>query len=291
MSAFRVVVISSSAKLDFKMNHLVVRNDTIIKIALSEIAVLVIESTAVSVTSMLMAELMKKKVKVIFCDEKRNPISELLPYYGSHDTSLKIRNQLQWATETKQQIWTHIVKQKITKQMEVLEQFDLEESAMLKDYIQQVEFNDVTNREAHAAKVYFNALYSKDFTRSSESNTNSALNYGYTLLLSAFNREIVAQGYTTTLGVHHDNMYNQFNLSSDLMEPFRPIIDCKVKEMKLKKFESEEKMELVNLLNIQVIIDNQKQYLLNAIKIYTRSIFDVLNEVENAQIKDYRNEL
>lgn len=55
---------------------------------------LVIESTAVSITASLMAELMKRKIKVIFCDEKRNPAGELINYYGSHDTSNKYRQQI-----------------------------------------------------------------------------------------------------------------------------------------------------------------------------------------------------
>src|SRR3712207_8273513 len=89
--SWRVVVISNVAKLDLKLNHLVVRKEKMTKIPLSEIHTLIIESTAVSTTAALLVELMKRKIKVIFCDEKRNPNSELIPYYGSHDTSAKDR--------------------------------------------------------------------------------------------------------------------------------------------------------------------------------------------------------
>ena len=65
------------------------------KIHLGEISTVLIESTAVSITTSLLSELMKKKIKVIFCDEKRNPSSELIGYYGSHDTSNKVRKQIQ----------------------------------------------------------------------------------------------------------------------------------------------------------------------------------------------------
>ena len=65
------------------------------------------------------------------------------------------------------------------------------------------------------------------------------------LYLSAFTREIVANGYITQLGLFHDNMFNQFNLASDLMEPFRVLIDQKVLQMKLIDFEHSEKMQLV----------------------------------------------
>lgn len=289
--SFRVVVVSSSSKLDLKMNYLVVRNSEIKKVLISEIAVLILESTAISITSALLCELIKSKVKVVFCDEKRNPISELIPYYGSHDASLKIKIQSGWKDVAKQKVWTNIVTQKITKQMELLELLGLNEAQLLRKYINEIEHNDSTNREAHSAKVYFNALFTKKFKRKEENNINTGLDYGYSILLSAFNREIVAQGYVTTMGVFHDNQYNQFNLSCDLMEAFRPIVDRKVYEMDLTKFELEEKLQLVNLLNSQVIIDNQKCYLLNAIKIYVRSVIEVLNENGNVNIKEYRNEL
>ena len=48
------------------------------------------------------------------------------------------------------------------------------------------------NREGHAAKVYFNAfVLAKIFTRTEENSINAALNYGYGIILSTFNREIV----------------------------------------------------------------------------------------------------
>lgn len=103
--SWRTVVVSSSAKLDYQLGYLVVRKDTTVKIHLSEISILIIESTAVSLTAALLNELVKKKIKVVFCDEKRNPSSELLPYYGSHDTSAKIREQIKWSEQQKTVIW------------------------------------------------------------------------------------------------------------------------------------------------------------------------------------------
>lgn len=88
--SWRIIVISQRAKLDLKLNYLVVRKqEETVKIFLGEIGQIIIESTAVSLTTSLLCELVKRKIKVIFCDEKRNPSSELLPYYGCHDTSEK----------------------------------------------------------------------------------------------------------------------------------------------------------------------------------------------------------
>lgn len=114
--SWRTIVISESAKLDYRMGYLVVRKEETIRIHLDEISLILIESTAVSLTSALLCELMKNKIKVIFCDEKRNPCSELIPYYGSHDTSEKIRRQIAWNEEVKTAVWTEIVTEKIRKQ-------------------------------------------------------------------------------------------------------------------------------------------------------------------------------
>jgi CRISPR-associated endonuclease Cas1 subtype II len=147
--------------------------------------------------------------------------------------------------------------------------------------------NDFTNREGHSAKVYFNAIFGLDFCRRSEDLINSALNYGYAIVLSAFNREIVSSGYLTQLGIFHKNEYNMFNLSSDLMEPFRILVDRVVINMKLEKIGPEEKLSLVNILNYKVLINNKKQYLTNAISVYCKSVFDALNKNKPDMVKNY----
>lgn len=289
--SWRTVVVSSSAKLDYQLGYMVIRKQDVVKIHISEIAVVLIETTAVSLTAALLCELTKKKIKVIFCDEKRNPSSELIAYYGSHDTSMKIRKQMEWDAETKAAVWTEIVSEKIRKQAELLEEYDREEADMLFQYIKEIHFGDETNREGHAAKVYFNALFGLDFSRSAENSTNAALNYGYGIILSAFNREIVANGYITQIGLFHDNMFNQFNFGSDLMEPFRPLVDRVVKELQPLKFDHEEKVQMLQILQQEVIISGRKEFVNNAIKIYCRSIFDALNDKDTSLIKFYRNEL
>ena len=118
--SWRTIIISRNAKLDYQMGYLVIRSQETKKIYINEIATVIIESTAVSMTSYLLCELINNTVKVIFCDEKRNPFSELLPYYGSHDTSMKIRSQIKWDDDTKRIIWTEIVRDKIKKQAALL---------------------------------------------------------------------------------------------------------------------------------------------------------------------------
>lgn len=288
--SWRIVVISNCAKLDYKMNYMLVRQDTITRIHLSEVGMLLIESTAVSLTASLLAELVKRKVRVVFCDEKRNPLSELMPYYGSHDTSVKIRKQISWSASVKGVVWAEIIAEKIRQQKQFLqEKHKIQEAELLNRYIGEIQPGDRTNREGHAAKVYFNALFGKEFSRALDIPLNAALNYGYSIILSAVNREISANGYITQLGIFHDNMFNCFNLGSDLMEPFRILVERKVFKMNPDKLCHEEKMILVNLLTEEVCIDNKVTTVSNAIKIYCRSVFDAINDNDISLICFYKN--
>lgn len=290
--SWRTIVVSSSAKLDYQLGFLVVRTDTTTKVHLNEISVLMLESTVISLTASLVNELLKRKIKIVFCDEKRNPCGEVIPYYGSHDTSIKIRKQILWDNAIKAVIWTEVVSDKIRKQSEFLAELRKQtEADLLKSYLSEMTLGDTTNREGHAAKVYFNAVFGMQFTRAEENPINAALNYGYAIILSAFNREVVNNGYITQLGIFHDNMFNPFNLSSDIMEPFRILVDRKVYSMQPEKLEHEEKAELVNLLNEEVYIADRKEYVNNAIKIYVKSVLDALSENDSSMIRFYKNEL
>ena len=214
---------------------------------------------------------------MIFCDEKGNPAAEMFNLYGSHDTSRKIRDQIQWNAEIKKIVWAEIVRSKIRGQLSNLPETYTDARNLLQTYITEIQPGDPTNREAHAAKVYFNALFGMDFSRSDDHLINAALNYGYGILLSAFNREIVSCGYLTTLGIFHDNMFNHFNLSCDFMEPFRPFVDRLVCKLQFTKFDHEEKLQMVDILNQNICVHNQNHFMNNAIRIYTLSVLEALN--------------
>lgn len=285
--SWRTVVVTQTCKLDYQQNYLVVRGKETLKVHIQEIAVLMIESTAVSLTTYLLNELIKNKVKIIFCDEKRNPCSELVPYYGSFDTSSKVRNQIRFNKDIKIEVWTKIVREKICQQKQLLKDLEKEEYLLLEQYEKNVISGDSTNREGHAAKVYFNSLFGKSFSRKEDNSINAALNYGYSLILSAINREISANGYLTQLGLFHNNVHNPFNLGCDLMEPFRPLVDRAVVDNKFEQFGKEEKQVMLALLSQEVMIKGKKEKLLNAIKIYVKSVFDALEEQDESLISFY----
>ena len=224
--SFRTVVITRQSKISYKNRFLVVKQDNDEKyIHLSEIDTIIVDSISVSISAYLLKEIADAKINMIFCDEKHNPFGELSPYYSRHNSSKKIKEQIKWTNKYKDDLWMKIVKNKILNQSLMLNKIKNDKYDLLNSYIDEVVSGDKTNREGHAAKVYFNALFGKDFVRNNNDNINAALNYGYAILLSTINKEVIASGYLTQLGIHHKNEFNEFNLSCDLMEPFRVIVD------------------------------------------------------------------
>ncbi len=262
---------------------MIIRSPDTQRIHLSEIAVLIIESTAVSLTTTLLMELNKQKAKVIFCDDAHSPYGEIIPYYGAHNSSLQVRKQLNWTAETKNLLWMKIIQDKIRKQSHVLNLYQHQmESNLLLSYIDQVEPGDQTNREGHAAKVYFNAMFGKDFSRgNSDCTINSALDYGYSLLLSTVNKAICSQGRITHVGIWHDNTFNPYNLSSDIMEAFRPLVDMQVLKNDFHKIESfgkDEKHVMISLLENEVLLEGKNYRLIDSINLYTIRVLQILDE-------------
>jgi len=284
--SWRVVVVSSNAKVDFKMDYIVVRTlDETKRIHISEIAVLMLESTAVSITAYALCELLTHKVKVILCDKQRNPFGELLPCSGSHDSTAKIRQQISWKEKTRQDVWTEIIRTKIRYQRDILLWQEKPQASLLTGYLKNLQPGDATNREGHAAKVYFNALFGMEFSRALTHPVNAALNYGYGLILSAVNREISAAGYLTQLGIFHDNTYNAYNLGCDLMEPLRPLVDKRVIELAPEAFEKHEKHELISLMNEEVTFDGKRYVLLYALRLYCASVFRALQNDDVGELR------
>lgn len=279
---FRIVIINSRCKLETRLNYLVVRGEKEKKIYINEINTLIVQSTAVSLTAALLSVLVENNVKIIFCDEKSNPQSEIIPYYGAHNTTKRYKWQFCWGNDIKEKLWQQIIKQKIFNQSELLKRrgFDKEAQALLQ-YAEDVREGDSSNREGHAAKVYFNCILPIGISRHGGGFLNGCLNYGYACLLSAFNREIVAAGLLTQLGIWHDNEFNQFNFSCDLMEPFRPIVDEAA--LSLEEGDEQFKRKMANVLNFGVVVDGIHTTLDLAIQRNVRSVLSVLESGDISQ--------
>jgi CRISPR-associated endonuclease Cas1 subtype II len=278
MSGFRTIVINSRCKLESRFGYLVIRSNEEIKVHISEIETLIIESTACAITSALIVDLVESHVNVIFCDRKHLPLASILPKNLHYNTSKNIHLQLEWSASRKALCWQHIIQHKIKMQAELLRHLNkIESSLALESLCKNVLLGDEDNKEATAARCYFVAMFGDYFVRADDDLfTNQCLNYGYAVLFSIFAREIVASGYITEIGLWHRSAANAFNLASDLMEPFRPIIDAHANDIPVSE-EDNFKHYMVRVLEKTVKLDNESQNLTYAIRTYIRRIFKFMN--------------
>lgn len=277
--AFRDVVIASPCKLSYKGGYLVVRKeDDTAKVHLSEISSVVLQTNQVYVSAYLLSELAKAKVSFVVADEKHNPIGQYLPLYGAHNTSKRIGEQLEWTEPAKKRVWQRVVRDKIAHQSRILNaRASEEEGELLARLVPEVRSGDTTNREAYAARVYFRALFGEGFSRDDDVPVNAALNYGYGILLSAVNREIVARGYLTQCGICHRSEFNQFNLSCDLMEPFRPIVDRLVFDNIDGDFTKDDKYLLIDMMNQSIPYRGGSYRVGSVVGLYVHDCLSALN--------------
>ncbi|EOT2052720.1 type II CRISPR-associated endonuclease Cas1 [Staphylococcus pseudintermedius] len=284
--SFRTVIITKESKLSLRMNQLIVKSENLSRIPLNEILCLVIEHPNVSMTGHLMNALSDQKIVTILCNTKHLPNTLLLPLYSHHRQARLIQNQMNWKNERKGQLWQLLVKHKILNQKQVIQEcFKERDSELFDAFANNVELDDSTNREGHAAKVYFNIVLDPGYARGDDTAQNAAMDYGYQVLLAIVARTIVSKGYLTELGIKHHNEFNIYNLASDFMEIFRPLIDYLVLKNVEQQFETEQKRAILDILNRKLKIDNKEYYFLNAVEIYVDSLFKYLSNGNREVIK------
>lgn len=254
------------------------KEDDTAKVHLSEVESVTLQTMQVYISAYLMAEFAKNKISLIVSDDRHNPVGQYLPLYGAHNTSKRITEQLAWGEPVKKRVWQRVVREKIRQQASLLKQRDLPEAKVLKGAIDEVRSGDSTNREAHAARIYFQSLFGGGFSRDIDCVVNDALNYGYAVLLSAVNREIVCRGYLTQFGICHRNEYNPFNLACDFMEPFRPVVDRLVDEWVGAEFDKGSRRMLGDLMNNFVMYRGGNYKLGSVVSLYVQDCFNALNK-------------
>lgn len=278
--AFRTVLIENPCRLSYKSGYMVVRKeDDTAKVHLSEVSTVVLQTMQVFISAYLMAELAKNKISLVISDQQYNPVGQYLPLYGAHNTSKRIAEQMAWGEPIKKRVWQRVVRDKIAAQASFLEERDYEKEAkVLKGAVAEVRSGDTTNREAHAARIYFAALFGSDFAREQEVPLNAALNYGYSILLSMVNREVVSRGVLSQMGICHRNEYNQFNLSCDLMEPFRPAVDRLVVDYFVVDLDADMRRTLADLGNTYVHYRDGSYRLSSVVSQYVQQCLNALNK-------------
>lgn len=272
--AFRIILIENEINAKIKLDNLVLNTpEGEIWIPVSDISVIVLDNLRITLSTRFLCTLAQNNVSLVLCDEKHLPIG-LFCSYDNHSRAFKhLEFQIKTNGEFYDRLWKDIVVRKILNQAEVIKKVGKREE--IYDAIKQMAYEtwngDKTNREAHAAKIYFNELMDTTFSRGNdELLLNSGLDYGYTIIRSYIARICVGYGLNSQLGIHHRNEYNRFNLVDDLMEPIRPMLDYFAYFLLEGEeyFTAEHRKKLINFLNHKIIYRNKKMYIANVIEEY-----------------------
>jgi CRISPR-associated protein Cas1 len=285
----RVLYIEKSENLRLYLDNLeVIVNNNEIHIPISDIMILVIDNYRSSLSVPLINKLVDNNVCTILCGVDHLPKTNILPINGNFAQSGNLNKQINWNEDNKKLVHQLIVKAKIYNQIEILKtnNKDFDVITKLFQFLSEVQLDDVTNREGLAAKMYFREMYGDDFVRFNEDVINAGLNYGYAVFRALISSIIVAKGYLPNLGIFHKGKQNMFNLSDDVIEVFRPIVDNYVLNNMMEDilFKQEHREELIQLTTKKVMIDDRKQTIANAIYVYIESILKVL---ETGDHKDF----
>jgi len=286
--AFRNIFISSPAKLSVKNNQLIVKDSVEYSFPLEDISTILIESAQVTFTSALLSQCAQGGVLVYLCDN-RHLRCAVLTGFNNHSRKLKIlQSQVDLKLTVKKHMWQNIVKRKIENQSVVLKLLGKDYTAVLA-LAKKVKLNDEDNLEAVAASKYFRILFGKDFSREYDDITNARLNYGYSIVRGCVCRCLTVYGFEPSLGIHHKNQLNSFNLADDIMEVYRPVVDMCVWQMddEQETLSIRDKQILYNLLNCDVVFDRQKHPLSYAIEKTVQTLqYSYINEKDSLKLRE-----
>lgn len=221
------------------------------QVPLDDIAAVIANAHGVIYTNNLLVALAERGAPFVLCSNNHNAVGMLLPIDGNFEQAKRIEAQLAASLPTHKRLWATIVRAKLEQQATALEAAGAA-TAPLTALVTKVRSGDPDNLEAQGARRYWGLLFGDAFRRDQLGDgVNSLLNYGYTVVRAAMARAVIAAGLHPSIGLHHSHDNNAMRLVDDLMEPFRPIIDLKVWQLRRDGLESvspEAKRALVQTL-------------------------------------------
>jgi CRISPR-associated protein Cas1 len=201
------------------------RDDGEVRVALEDVAWIIIDTPHATLTSTLMSACMDAGIAMVVTDGRHTPSGLLLPFHRHHRQGAIAKLQTDAKDSLKKRLWQAIVRRKILNQSAVLTSLGKNDAATLKEIARHVEPGDPDNVEARAARFYWPRLFA-DFIRDDPSDRrNMLLNYGYAVVRAGVARALTASGLVPALGLAHEGAANAFNLADDVFEPFRPFVD------------------------------------------------------------------
>ncbi|MBS1773976.1 MAG: type II CRISPR-associated endonuclease Cas1 [Bacteroidetes bacterium] len=246
---------------------------------IEDIGIVILDHQQITITQALMAKLLANNTALITCDNTHHPVGLFLNLDGNTLQSEKFQAQVEASVPLKKQLWQQTVIAKIQNQATMLEK-ERVNNGLLLNFVKEVKSGDSENHEAKAAVYYWKNLFPAflNFTRERfGAPPNNLLNYGYAILRAIVARNLVGSGLLPTLGIFHKNQYNAYCLADDIMEPYRPFVDkvvCNIVNNNGQYLEMTPNMkkDLLAIPTMDVLIDEQKSPLMNAVQRTTASL-------------------
>lgn len=224
--AWKGVHLTKAARLSLADGQCCVKQDDgEVRVAIEDLAWIVIDTPQATLSSALMSACMDAGVAVIVTDARHTPSGVVLPFHRHHRQGAIVRLQAEAKDALKKRLWQALVRSKILNQSAVLAAVGGHDWATLREIARHVEPGDPENVEARAARFYWTRLFA-DFVRDEPADRrNKLLNYGYAVVRAGIARALVAAGFVPAMGISHQGAANAFNLADDVVEPFRPFVD------------------------------------------------------------------
>lgn len=294
--SWRIVYIEESESVSSYLDNVKIKRiGEDVLIPYRDIHTLIIDNYKTNLTTNFLIKCAENKINLIICGLEHLPISCVYPINGNTQMLTVLKKQLQWSNEIKEIVQAKIIKIKIENQLQVLKKHkkDINVINKLMLFKDEVLNGDVTNREGLAAKMYFRELFGKDFIRFSDNVINYALNYGYTIMRTQISKVLISKGFNTSIGFFHCGPTNNFNLSDDIIEVFRPIVDDYVFSNMMNKeiFTRNDRIDLIKLTTKDMRYNSQKTTFLNVINQYVTNIIEGIESenIENIEMPLFIN--
>jgi CRISPR-associated protein Cas1 len=249
----------------------------IARLPLDDISAILVTTPGASLSTALATDLASRGTPLVVCGTNFRPVAILWPVDQHYEQAKRFQWQISLSRPRKKNLWQQLVRQKVLNQSAVLARWD-SALAILPRLAKQVRSGDPSNIEAQAARYYWSALFGDEFRRDIDGGgINAQLNYGYAVLRAAVARAVVAVGLHPSLGIFHSDPRNSFQLVDDLMEPFRPLVDCYVRGLgREDSVSSAAKRGLAALLEQVCEIEGESCVFSQALHRYIRSYVDVI---------------
>ncbi|WP_372426393.1 type II CRISPR-associated endonuclease Cas1 [Salinarimonas chemoclinalis] len=234
MTLSRILEIATpGTRLSTALDQLVIARpgEPDVRVPIEDIGVLVVDDARASYTHAALVALLEAGATVVASGRDHLPLGLLLPLDAHHVQTERHRAQVEAGAPARKRAWQALVRAKIAQQGIVLAHFTGQDAG-LAEMARRVRSGDPDNLEAQAAQRYWPRLLGTGFRRDREAEgANALLNYGYAVVRAATARAVVATGLIPSLGVFHKRRSNPFCLADDLVEPYRPFVDWRVRRV------------------------------------------------------------